>query len=317
MGRERAGSDQTNRNAYEVNVPPSAAMLSWLLNHPEQLTWPKATPDRECVLVQATQTNRKFLLAHEPTARTQALEELARAGASDKVGKWWTFEGFTSVDCLLETRSLLLLIEGKRTEAVSKSTDWFPGRNQVIRNLEVAQALAGRPKLCGFALCRNAVRVARGSVEEQPSPLLPCSDRGTDASLPRLRHVAHDRSTALSRATVAREAGRRNRALPRIACLSIQGLPQRLGCRGIGWSALDVNFSSFLNQTGPIHTSQLSKAAPSRPRPGQTKSPARRDGAWKVGGSNYESFSGFNLTWLMAFVGSEALRLTRVAESAA
>ena len=47
------------------------------------------------------------------------------------------------------------------------------------------------------------------------------------------------------------------------------------------------------------------------------KSPARRDGAWKVGGSNYESFSGFNLTWLMAFVGSEALRLTRVAESAA
>ena len=51
--------------------------------------------------------------------------------------------------------------------------------------------------------------------------------------------------------------------------------------------------------------------------PGQTKSPARRDGAWKVGGSNYESFSGFNLTWLMAFVGSEALRLTRVAELAA
>ncbi len=51
--------------------------------------------------------------------------------------------------------------------------------------------------------------------------------------------------------------------------------------------------------------------------PGQKKGPARRDGAWKVGGSNYESFSGFNLTWLMAFVGSEALRLTRVAELAA
>ena len=47
------------------------------------------------------------------------------------------------------------------------------------------------------------------------------------------------------------------------------------------------------------------------------KSPARRDGAWKVGGSNYELFNGFNLTWLMAFVGSEALRLTWVAELAA
>jgi hypothetical protein len=35
-----------------------------------------------------------------------------------------------------------------------------------------------------------------------------------------------------------------------------------------------------------------------------------------VGGPNDESFTSFNLFWLMAFVGSEALRLTRVAESA-
>jgi hypothetical protein len=39
------------------------------------------------------------------------------------------------------------------------------------------------------------------------------------------------------------------------------------------------------------------------PKLPRKQSPARRDGAWKVGGSNYESFSGFNLTWLMAFVG--------------
>ena len=65
----------------------------------------------------------------------------------------------------------------------------------------------------------------------------------------------------------------------------------------------------------PLDTLGLGSGAPQVA--GQTKSPARRDGAWKVGGSNYESFSGFNLTWLMAFVGSEALRLTRVAESAA
>ena len=62
----------------------------------------------------------------------------------------------------------------------------------------------------------------------------------------------------------------------------------------------------------PLDTLKLGSGAPQVALgPGQTKSPARRDGAWKVGGSNYESFSGFNLTWLMAFVGSEALRLTR------
>jgi hypothetical protein len=56
--------------------------------------------------------------------------------------KWWAFEGFTSVDCLLETENYLLLIEGKRTERLSKSTNWFPKRNQVDRDVEVARALA-------------------------------------------------------------------------------------------------------------------------------------------------------------------------------
>ena len=84
--------------------------------------------------------------------------------------------------------------------------------------------------------------------------------------------------------------------------------------------------SGFWCQIFPAHLIQCARGTPwtlwgwgsEAPQvAGQTKSPARRDGAWKVGGSNYESFSGFNLTWLMAFVGSEALRLTRVAESAA
>ena len=206
MGRERAARIERIRNAYEVNIPPSAALLSWLLNHPEQLTWPKATPDRECVFSQATQDNCKLLLAHEPTARTQALEELARVGASGSRRKWWTFERFTSVDCFLETKSLLLLIEGKRTEAVSKSTNWFPGRNQVIRNLEVAQALAGGRNfavlLCAetpFELPEEAWRnslphFSRAQIEELMLHYLGC-----------WRHMAHDRSTALSRATVALE----------------------------------------------------------------------------------------------------------------
>ena len=53
--------------------------------------------------------------------------------------------------------------------------------------------------------------------------------------------------------------------------------------------------------------------------PGLTKKPRQGETGLelKVGGRNEESFGGFNLTWLMAFVGSEALRLTRVAESAA
>jgi hypothetical protein len=49
--------------------------------------------------------------------------------------------------------TILLLIEGKRKDTVSDSTDWFPGRNQLIRNLEVAQALAAGRKNFAVLLC--------------------------------------------------------------------------------------------------------------------------------------------------------------------
>ena len=52
------------------------------------------------------------------------------------------FEGETSIDCFLETPGMVLLIEGKRNEPISSSTDWFEKRNQIARNLEVAQSLA-------------------------------------------------------------------------------------------------------------------------------------------------------------------------------
>ena len=51
-------------------------------------------------------------------------------------------QGFTEVDCCLETDRLVLLIEGTRTESLADSTAWYLGRNQVHRNLEAARALA-------------------------------------------------------------------------------------------------------------------------------------------------------------------------------
>ena len=63
------------------------------------------------------------------------------------------FRGFTSVDCYLETESLVFLIEGKRTESVSAATIWYPRRNQLLRNLEVAMAAAGGKKDYAVLLC--------------------------------------------------------------------------------------------------------------------------------------------------------------------
>jgi hypothetical protein len=153
LGPRRAAKIGRIRNAYETQLPPSAEFLRWLLEHPKQLTWPKLAHQ----FSPSTLNRRTRLLAGESIAREEALKELAIVGAVGSRRKWWAFEGFTSVDCRLETESLLLLIEGKRTEPVSDSTAWFPGRNQVIRNLEVARALAARRKNYAVLVCAETV----------------------------------------------------------------------------------------------------------------------------------------------------------------
>jgi hypothetical protein len=98
-----------------------------------------------------TQRYREQLIGrHGIDLQVQVKEEARRliekAGAAKSRKKWWAFEGFTSVDCWLETDNLILLIEGKRKEPLSKSTDWYPSRNQLIRNLEAVSEFA-----CGKA----------------------------------------------------------------------------------------------------------------------------------------------------------------------
>lgn len=132
------------RNCFERDLPPSAGFLRWILENPRQLVWPRDSRGKEKTYGAATQDNRKKLLSGDETVQAKALGELSRLGTTDSRRKWWAFEGFTSVDCLLETEKLLLLIEGKRTEPISNSTDWFPQRNQVIRNLECAKEMAER-----------------------------------------------------------------------------------------------------------------------------------------------------------------------------
>ena len=87
--------------------------------------------------------------ADREDATKQALTELAKHGAVGSHKKWWAFEGRTSVDCYLATDRFRIYGEGKRTDILSPSTDWYPHRNQLVRNLESASADAGgTPFVC-------------------------------------------------------------------------------------------------------------------------------------------------------------------------
>jgi hypothetical protein len=127
---------------FEYRLAPPREFLEFLITHPHLLNWP-----RDDDPAGPHQRRREELMGHHGfaparAAAAEARAELARVGPAGSNGKWWAFEGFTHVDCLLETPTLIVLIEGKRTEKLSASTRWFPQRNQLLRSLEVARAVA-------------------------------------------------------------------------------------------------------------------------------------------------------------------------------
>jgi hypothetical protein len=129
---------------FERIVPPPAAFLRWLLEHPERMEIRNPVTFGATSEV-AIQWRRK-LFSGNPSEREAAQEEglrkLAIGGANGSARKWWSFEGFSHVDCCLITEQLVLFVEGKRTESVSPSTRWFTQRSQLWRNVEAARQLA-------------------------------------------------------------------------------------------------------------------------------------------------------------------------------
>lgn len=160
------------RNAFEVGVAPPYAFLRWALENPTKLSWPMGK-DKRRAYDPPTQTLRERLVAGDPDVRNDGIEALQRHGAAGSARKWWAFEGFTSVDCRIETYSMIIFVEGKRTEALSKSTHWFPQRNQLVRNVEAAAEQARKAgKEFAVIVCA-----------EKP---LPVEDKDFDDSLPHL-----------------------------------------------------------------------------------------------------------------------------------
>lgn len=131
---------------FEFSVAPGKSFLRWLLEHPDRLTWPVSGGGRESYGA-TTQARREALSglngdSAKNEAQASALRALDLNGPEKSSRKWWAFEGFTEVDCYLQTDKIVLLIEGKRTESLSESTAWYSGRNQLHRNLEAARDVA-------------------------------------------------------------------------------------------------------------------------------------------------------------------------------
>ena len=134
------------------------------------MTWPSSEGNRVRYGA-TTQARREALIGFKgdsarKAAQASALRALDRNGPKKSARQGWSFEGFTEVDCFLETDKLVLLIEGKRTENLAESTAWYSGRNQLHRNLEAARDLAAGREFGVFGIGEEEIpETALGSPE--------------------------------------------------------------------------------------------------------------------------------------------------------
>ena len=157
-------------HCFEFSVAPGRSFLRWLLENPDRMTWPvsKGHPKSYGATTQARREALLGLKGHSARkeAQASALRGLDRNGPEKSARQWWAFEGFTEVDCCLQTDKLVLLIEGKRTESLAESTAWYSGRNQLHRNLEAARDLAAGREFGVFVIGEEEIpETALGSPE--------------------------------------------------------------------------------------------------------------------------------------------------------
>jgi hypothetical protein len=122
----------------EYEAPAPERFLAWLIQNPSRLNWPKVEESRKA----STRDPRRGLKAGARDIIASALNHLVLNGSIGSQKQWWAFEGPTSIDCFIETAEYVIAVEGKRTEPLAMNIHFYKGRNQLARNLEVAQALA-------------------------------------------------------------------------------------------------------------------------------------------------------------------------------
>jgi hypothetical protein len=142
---------------FEYRLAPSKSFLEWLIRNPGALNWPDNGKETYGNLAQSKREDWFGCQGEisQNEAIDEALDHLMQIGADSSFKKWWAFEGFTMMDCLLETDDFLLGIEGKRTDKVSPATHWYPKRNQIIRNLEVLKEKAGTKEYALLLMSEN------------------------------------------------------------------------------------------------------------------------------------------------------------------
>jgi hypothetical protein len=126
--------------AFTYLAPPPRPLLTWFVEHPEQLVWPQ-----DAELTRETTMLRRALLRDDPPGSQAKAQDRAReliASRPPFSSAWWLFEGMATLDCVLVSNRLVVTIQTADDDAGAPVTAWYPPRTRLVRALEAARQLA-------------------------------------------------------------------------------------------------------------------------------------------------------------------------------
>ncbi len=126
----------------EKKLDPPVSLLSWLIRHPRMPSDGNLSSD-------PAKARKRQELIEGSDVRLQEALRLLRDNSNGE--DWHLFEGRTQPDVFIQTPNLIIVVEGKRTEAeTTKDTKWMSGRHQMLRHIDCAWEIKGRRGVIGF-----------------------------------------------------------------------------------------------------------------------------------------------------------------------
>jgi hypothetical protein len=127
----------------ERRLDPPKALLRWLVANA------CAPASDDFWGGRATRTKRELLVKRDPGTISEALRLLGETSSTFR--KWYVLEGRSQPDAFLETDTLLVVIEGKRTERKATAvTTWMSSRSQMLRHMDAAWEIRGGKRVLGL-----------------------------------------------------------------------------------------------------------------------------------------------------------------------
>ncbi len=138
----------------ERPLAPPLSLLEWLVQNVSEEQVAKSGGHPETV------RKRRALASGDPKVVQEALRRLR---ASERGRQWFVLEGDSFPDACLETDSVVLVVEGKRTErSTTSKTTWMRKRSQLIRHMDATWEIAAGRAVLGLLLVEG----------EDPDPML-------------------------------------------------------------------------------------------------------------------------------------------------